>query len=66
MTLDFDVVAATFGFICGIVWMVRLESKVLYLEKSDKSHWEKLDDMKKKLEQISESLARLEGKLETK
>ena len=64
--IDIDVVAVIGAFLCGIIWMVRLEAKVLYLEKSNENHWEKLDDMQSKLEQISESLARLEGQFKQK
>ena len=45
------------------VWLIRLEAKVLYLEKNQSSHLEKLDQMNNKLQEISESLARMEGKL---
>lgn len=48
-----------------IVWFVRLESKVLYLEKSKDKDSEKLDAMQVKLDHIAESLARLEGKFES-
>ena len=48
-----------------IVWLVRLEAKVLYLEKQEGEHWDKLDAMQRKLDKIAESLARLEGKLES-
>jgi hypothetical protein len=54
-----------------IVWLIRLEAKVLYLEKehemrleNDKEIWNKFDNMQKLLSQIMQSLARLEGKLE--
>jgi dsDNA-binding SOS-regulon protein len=48
----------------SVVWFVRLEAKVLYLEKQEKDHWDKLDEMQDKLDKIAESLARLEGRLE--
>jgi hypothetical protein len=50
----------------GLAWLVRLEAKVLYLDKDREEHWEKIDDMQRKLDKISDSLARLEGKLENK
>lgn len=49
----------------SIVWFVRLEAKVLYLEKSKDKDSEKLDAMQIKLDHIAESLARLEGKFES-
>lgn len=64
MSLDIDIVAVIFGFILSIIWLVRLEAKVLYLEKTFDIHTEKLDEVKEKLDKISESLARLEGKFE--
>ena len=48
----------------GLVWLVRLEAKVLYLERDREFHWNKIDMMQLKLQEIAESLARLEGKLE--
>lgn len=66
MNLDIDVVAIAGGFIFSIIWLVRLESKVLYLEKSTDAHWKKLDEFNDKLDSISQSLARMEGKLENK
>lgn len=53
-------------FLAGLVWLIRLEAKVLYLEKDNEDHWNKLDEVQKKLDGIAESLARLEGKLETR
>ena len=47
-----------------VVWLVRLEAKVLYLEQDRKDHWEKIDRMQTKLNEIAELLARLEGKFE--
>lgn len=58
-----------------LVWLVRLESKVLYLEKAhddevknkqalDDQIWAKLDEVQKSLSKITESLARLEGRLD--
>jgi hypothetical protein len=58
-----------------LVWLVRIESKVLYLEKAhddevknkqalDDQIWEKLDEVQKSLSKITESLARLEGRLD--
>lgn len=58
-----------------IVWLIRLESKVLYLENDHKKEveakmleqdkiWEKLNELQTTLTNILQSLARLEGKLE--
>jgi hypothetical protein len=64
-------------FIAGIIWFVRLESKVLYLaekvetnkesvdENKDKM-WEKIDDLIKVMNDVKEGLARLEGTLNIK
>lgn len=49
-----------------MIWLIRLESKVLYLERDRNEHWNKIDAMQTKLQEIAEALARLEGKLETK
>jgi hypothetical protein len=56
-----------------IVWLIRLESKVLYLEKDnisrsekDKMIWEKFNELQTTLTGILQSLARLEGRLESK
>ncbi len=54
------------SFLFSLVWLIRLEAKVLYLEKAQYEHWSKLDAMQNKLQEIAESLARLEGKLESK
>jgi hypothetical protein len=57
----------------GLVWLVRLEAKVLYLEKDRKldlerqeSLWNKLDSMQVTLTTILTSLAKLEGKMEVR
>jgi hypothetical protein len=58
-----------------IAWAIRLEAKVMYLEKAheaevqnkneaDKLIWEKFDHMQATMTAILQSLARLEGKLE--
>lgn len=54
-----------------IIWLIRLEAKVLYLEKqnehrleNDKMIWEKFEALQSTLTTILQSLARLEGKLE--
>jgi hypothetical protein len=49
-----------------VVWLIRLESKVLFLEEDKKDKWEKIDKIQEKLERISESLSRLEGKIEVR
>lgn len=58
-----------------LVWLVRIEAKVMYLEKAhedevknkqalDDQIWAKLDEVQKSLSKITESLARLEGRLD--
>lgn len=58
-----------------LVWLVRIEAKVMYLEKAhedevknkqalDDQIWAKLDEVQKSLSRITESLARLEGRLD--
>lgn len=54
----------SFGF--GLIWLIRLEAKVLQLETEHNAVNNKLDSMQNKLIEIGESLARLEGKLEGK
>lgn len=54
------------SIIVFFIWLIRLEAKVLYLERDRNEHWNKIDAMQNKLQEIAESLARLEGKLETK
>ena len=61
---NFWPVALSFVFL--LVWLIRLESKVLYLETDRANHWVKLDAMQVKLQEIAESLARLEGKFQSK
>ncbi len=67
LSIDVDVLGIIGGFIFSIIWLVRLEAKVLYLEKALNSHTEYMtksyNDVKEKLDNISDSLARLEGKL---
>lgn len=65
MSYDVDIVAIIFVAVAGLIWGVRLEAKVLYLEDSMKNQWTKFDDMKLKIDKIAESLARLEGRLDT-
>ena len=55
---------ASIGF--SLIWLIRLEAKVLYLEKDREDHWQKIDAMQDKLQEIAQSLARLEGKLENR
>lgn len=66
MSFDVDVIAILGSFVFSVAWLVRLESKVLYLEKHEEIYWGKLDKMQEKLDQISEILARLVGRSETK
>ena len=60
-----------------IIWLVRLEAKVLFLDRSheefmknnkemEKEIREKLDEIKESVGKISESLARFEGRFEGK
>ena len=55
------VIGTSFAF---VVWLIRLEAKVLNLESDGRNKWEKLDRMQNKLDEIAESLARLEGRLD--
>jgi hypothetical protein len=48
----------------GFAWLIRLEAKVMYLAEHKVSLETKLDKIETKLSEISESLARLEGKFE--
>lgn len=52
----------------GFAWLIRLEAKVMYLEKdhdeNKKSMWEKIKTIELMLLKISESLARIEGKID--
>ena len=52
------------GFVFFVAWLVRLEAKVLNLENDKNSMGSRLSDMQKTLMDISNSLARLEGRLE--
>lgn len=52
------------------VWFVRLESKVLYLEKDHENHkqdykilWAKIDILQTNINEMRESLARIEERL---
>ena len=54
------------SFGLGLIWLIRLEAKVLQLETEHNTVNNKLDSMQNKLIEIGESLARLEGKLEGK
>jgi type IV secretory pathway component VirB8 len=60
-----------------IAWLIRLEAKVMYLERdfNDKKNldvskeqkiWEKMDEMRDMMTNILQSLARVEGKIESK
>ena len=54
--------------LAGFAWLIRLEAKVMYLEKdhdeNKKSMWEKIKTIELMLLKISESLARIEGKID--
>lgn len=51
-----------------IVWCIRLEAKVLYLEKSAEENrnsiWEKLESFQNTLMSLTQGISRIEGKLE--
>jgi len=59
------------ALIAGIAWLVRVESKVLYLEKDllehkirekekDKIIWDKIESVQKSIGQVLESVIRME------
>ena len=54
--------------LAAFAWLIRLEAKVMYLEKdhdeNKKAIWEKIKTIESMLLKISESLARIEGKLD--
>jgi hypothetical protein len=65
------------GFLSGLVWLIRLEAKVLYLEKDHDTHktevkeketlmWAKVDGLTASMNLVLQSLARLEGSLQNK
>jgi hypothetical protein len=51
-----------------LVWCIRLEAKVLYLEKNAEENklsiWQKLESFQGLLMELSQGVARIEGKLE--
>lgn len=51
-----------------LVWCIRLEAKVLYLEKNAEENklsiWQKLESLQSTLMELSQGVARIEGKLE--
>lgn len=47
--------------VSGIVWFVRLEAKVKYLEADHESHKNKTDLLTQQLNTIATSLAKIEG-----
>lgn len=64
-----------FGF--GVVWFIRLESKVAYLDKDhsnlvvavkekDLAMWSKIDSIQTTLNQLLQAIARLEGKMDVR
>ncbi len=61
-----DIWPVVVSFLFSYAWLIRLEAKVLNMEKQNNKTDKLLDQMKEKLDSISESLARLEGKLEYK
>lgn len=54
------------GVMFGVIWLVRLEAKVLYLEREKKMVWIKLDAIQVTLTEVLISLGKIQGKLETK
>ncbi len=73
--MSYEVSAIVLSVIFFIIWLVRLEAKLLYLEKEfavsltmdqqrEKAIWNKFDTMQETLNQILQKLSRLEGKLE--
>lgn len=65
------------GLIGLIAWFVRLESKILYLEKDhenqkhsnnkkDSAMWDKMNSIQSTMNDIQQSLARIEGRMEHK
>lgn len=64
-------------FAFGIVWFIRLESKVAYLDKDhsnlvtsvkekDLAMWSKIDSIQTTLNQLLQAIARLEGKMDVR
>lgn len=51
------------GILFCVIWLIRLEAKVLYLEQDKDDHWKTLEEMQRKMDLIASSLARIEGKL---
>lgn len=72
-------ILATIGSLAfiGIVWFIRLEAKVLYLERNlerselvakekERVMWEKIDALQNSLNQLLQGIGRVEGKLDAK
>ena len=81
MTIDaetlFKAWPMIFALICCVIWNIRLESKVLYLEKDyekhqnsiaekDKALWIKFDSLQATVTTVLQMLTRLETKIEMK
>ncbi len=64
-------------FIAGMIWFIRLEAKVIYLEgdhlkleittkEKERVMWEKIDALQNSLNQLLQGIGRVEGKLDAK
>jgi len=69
MNIGWDFVIAS---VLAVIWLIRLEAKVLYMEKDNARYreeslnkeeklWEKIDNMTEKMQNILTALAKLEG-----
>jgi hypothetical protein len=69
MNLGWDFVI---GVVLVLIWLIRLEAKVLYMEKDTVKHreesmskeeklWDKIDNMNEKMQTVLTALAKLEG-----
>lgn len=52
------------GALMTMVWLVRLEAKILYLEKDHDLVARKIDAVQDVLNSVQQALARIEGRLE--
>lgn len=63
------------SIIAGVAWLIRIESKVLYLEKDhgksneanakrEEAMWKKFEEVNNKLTEALKSLSKIEGRLE--
>jgi hypothetical protein len=74
MQFSIEITAVMGALVLAIIWFVRLEAKVMYLEKdhfshkehcgnSDKTIWVEIKTLQGTLNDIALSLGRIEGKL---